>query len=240
MKKKYYTPIIKSDEHLVKSKDNPTRVRGVSLDSDNKNVDIPEWEEHETDTTKEALAYALIGAAVAKGIDLAHDAVTNTVWWQNKVIPWKTGKINDVKGFLNEKLGTKFKMDDIPLPTTEKTIDYAKDEIEKEMIMVTQDEFEEHLINYIDLFLALNNEAYFLKNAEITDNDNETAKNEIIKETFSSINDILKKKGITLSDYSIREIENATACTVDYSNGTLSLKEENKNELKTSITEPFK
>lgn len=49
MSQKYYRPIIKEGDHLVKSKSNPNRVRGLSRDENNLNQDIIEWEEVEVD-----------------------------------------------------------------------------------------------------------------------------------------------------------------------------------------------
>lgn len=46
-KRKAYTPLLGDDEHLVSSRKTPGRVRGLSQDSNNKNTDIPEWEEVE-------------------------------------------------------------------------------------------------------------------------------------------------------------------------------------------------
>ena len=46
-KRKVYTPVLDNDKHLVSSRKTPGRVRGLSQDSDNKNTDIPEWEEEE-------------------------------------------------------------------------------------------------------------------------------------------------------------------------------------------------
>lgn len=42
---KYYKPILKPGSHLVQSRENPERVRGLSRDAQNKNPDIVEWEE---------------------------------------------------------------------------------------------------------------------------------------------------------------------------------------------------
>lgn len=47
MGEKVYRPIIKEGNHLVKSKENEGRIRGVSQHSDNKTTDIVEWEEIE-------------------------------------------------------------------------------------------------------------------------------------------------------------------------------------------------
>ena len=48
MSEKYYKPILKDGDHLVRSSKNPDRVRGQSRDANNKNPDIVEWEEVET------------------------------------------------------------------------------------------------------------------------------------------------------------------------------------------------
>lgn len=45
MGEKLYRPIINSGDHLVRSKDNGDRVRGISQDENNRTTDIVEWEE---------------------------------------------------------------------------------------------------------------------------------------------------------------------------------------------------
>lgn len=45
----YYKPVLKDDQHLLSSQDNPDRVRGLARDSNNKNPDIIEWERYEFD-----------------------------------------------------------------------------------------------------------------------------------------------------------------------------------------------
>lgn len=45
MDEKFYRPIIGEGDHLVSSRDNPDRVRGLTRDENNKNPNIPEWEE---------------------------------------------------------------------------------------------------------------------------------------------------------------------------------------------------
>lgn len=49
MSEKLYRPILREGDHLVRSKDNENRVRGVSQDENNKTTDIIEWEEVEID-----------------------------------------------------------------------------------------------------------------------------------------------------------------------------------------------
>lgn len=53
MKKRYYKPILKDDEHLLHSKENPERFRGLSRDSNNKNQNIPEFEAVDVDEISE-------------------------------------------------------------------------------------------------------------------------------------------------------------------------------------------
>lgn len=53
MKKRYYKPILNDDEHLLHSKENPDRFRGLSRDSDNKNQNIPEFEAVDVDEISE-------------------------------------------------------------------------------------------------------------------------------------------------------------------------------------------
>ena len=49
MSKKVYRPILKEGDHLLKSKENPDRVRGLARDENNQNPDIIEWEEVDVD-----------------------------------------------------------------------------------------------------------------------------------------------------------------------------------------------
>lgn len=49
MGEKVYKPIVKDGDHLIRSKDNPDRVRGLTRDKNNQNPDIIEWEEYDVD-----------------------------------------------------------------------------------------------------------------------------------------------------------------------------------------------
>lgn len=113
MGEKLYRPIIKEGDHLVKSKNNEGRVRGVSQDSNNKTTDIIEWEEVDIETQQEyyelerveltpkqqELAEA-IGHAVADlviyGAEKLNDHVIKP-WWRNSAKPWIKGKAADIK-----------------------------------------------------------------------------------------------------------------------------------------------
>lgn len=55
MGEKYYKPVIGETEHLLQSKENPNRVRGLSRDENNDNPRIPEWEEFELPSGEDRL-----------------------------------------------------------------------------------------------------------------------------------------------------------------------------------------
>ena len=106
MGEKIYKPIVKDGDHLIRSKDNPDRVRGLTRDENNQNPDIIEWEEYDVDDlqsddyapypyeeqrvqlTPEQEEFAqqigeALGAAIVAG--------GNTAW------PWVKAKGHDIK-----------------------------------------------------------------------------------------------------------------------------------------------
>lgn len=118
MGEKLYKPILKDGDHLVKSKKNEFRVRGVSQDANNNTTDIVEWEEVEVedrtynnedeyyelqhvDLTPEQQQIAeMIGAAIAVGIIYGAEKLNKHViqpWWHNSAKPWINSKMSDVK-----------------------------------------------------------------------------------------------------------------------------------------------
>lgn len=52
MGEKVYKPVVKDGDHILRSKDNPDRVRGLTRDENNKNPDIIEWQEFDLDDLK--------------------------------------------------------------------------------------------------------------------------------------------------------------------------------------------
>lgn len=85
-KRKTYTPLLGDDEHLVSSRKTPGRVRGLSQDSNNKNTDIPEWEEveiREKTTADDLFEVAGKIALLYGGYKLL----------KHKAIPWVKDKI---------------------------------------------------------------------------------------------------------------------------------------------------
>lgn len=119
MGEKLYKPILKNGDHLVKSKENEGRVRGVSQDANNKTTDIVEWEEVEVvnpsyenenytpqrvELTPEEQRFAeMVGAAIAAGIIYGVGKLNEHViqpWWHNSARPWLTTKISDAKSLV--------------------------------------------------------------------------------------------------------------------------------------------
>jgi hypothetical protein len=124
MGEKVYRPILKEGDHLVRSKDNEGRVRGVSQDENNKTTDIVEWEEVEIDEPQyeysieqykqerveltpeqQQLAQVVveaIAAAAIYGMVQLHEHVVSP-WWYSKAKPWIKGKWVDAKNFVSGK-----------------------------------------------------------------------------------------------------------------------------------------
>ena len=130
MKEKAYRPIIKEGDHLLHSKDNPSRVRGLTRDENNKNQDIIEWEEIDVDDLKkvetkivyvsspdtaeeptveltpeqEELARQLGELVALVGILAIQKYVIP--WWRNKAWPWIKEKASNIRKPKNSKQGS--------------------------------------------------------------------------------------------------------------------------------------
>ena len=114
MGEKVYRPILKDGNHLVGSKDNPDRVRGLARDENNQNPDIPEWEEIDLDDLRsdtdidyhyeqtqielspeeqellEKVGIILATAVVRGGELLFQDVIIP--WWRHHALPWIRAK----------------------------------------------------------------------------------------------------------------------------------------------------
>lgn len=131
--KKYYTPVIDDGEHLLQSRDNPNRYRGLSRDSENDNPGIPEWELLNEDELYERLKqerepyeyqnyddyygeYSVerdthpiedaAADAIAKLIfALGEAAIKELVipWFKNTGIPWIKHKASEIKNTIFRK-----------------------------------------------------------------------------------------------------------------------------------------
>ena len=119
MGEKVYKPIVKDGDHLIRSKDNPDRVRGLTRDENNQNPDIIEWEEYDVDDLikddyepypyeerrvlltpeqekfAQQVGEALGAVIVGGGIFLFRNIVSP--WWKNTAWPWIKEKGHRIK-----------------------------------------------------------------------------------------------------------------------------------------------
>lgn len=125
MGEKVYKPIVKDGDHLIRSKDNPDRVRGLTRDKNNQNPDIIEWEEYDVDDlinddydpylyeeqriqlTPEQEEFAqqvgeALGAAIVAGGILLFQKVISP-WWKNTAWPWIEEKGQSIKNAVSRK-----------------------------------------------------------------------------------------------------------------------------------------
>lgn len=125
MGEKVYKPIVKDGDHLIRSKDNPDRVRGLTRDENNQNPDIIEWEEYDVDDLQsddcaphpyeeqhvqltpeqekfaQQVGEALGAAIVAGGILLFREVISP--WWNNTAWPLVKAKGHGIKRAVSGK-----------------------------------------------------------------------------------------------------------------------------------------
>lgn len=211
MGEKVYRPILKEGDHLVRSKDNEGRVRGVSQDENNKTTDIVEWEEVEIDEPQyeypieqyeqerveltpeqQQLAQAVgeaIAAAVIYGVAQFHEHVVSP-WWYSKAKPWIKGKWGDAKNFVSGK--TKAQAIIAKKENNETGIQLSSDiqidemldtEFESIQLNMTPEEAKEHMMKLIYHMLGTAYEIKILSNARIVEHiEDETTQIEKKKE----------------------------------------------------------
>lgn len=112
MGEKVYKPIVKEGDHLIHSKENPDRIRGLTRDENNQNPDIIEFEEYDLDdlmaencdpypyrnqdvelTAEQEYSAEEIGEALALGVMAVVGGVALfrkvvLPWWSNTAWPW--------------------------------------------------------------------------------------------------------------------------------------------------------
>mgnify|MGYP007005891019 CR=1 FL=1 len=211
MDEKVYRPILKEGDHLVRSKDNKSRVRGVSQDENNKTTDIVEWEEIEIDESQyeypieqykqerveltpeqQQLAQEFgeaIAAAVEHGLVQLHKHVISP-WWHSKAKPWIEGKWVDAKNFVSgktkaQKIIEKNKNNGAGIQLSSDTqVDEMLDaEFESIRLNMTTNETKEHMMKLIYHMLGIAYEMKILSNAQIVARiDDETTQIEKKKE----------------------------------------------------------
>lgn len=193
MSEKYYKPILKEGDHLVRSSKNPDRVRGQSRDENNKNPDIVEWEEVEVENQydyqpipyedrqvqlspeEERLARE-IGEALAAGIEWTFRNVV-APWWKRTAWPWIKDKAKETVVHLKGKKKTKaeeileekekrqlFGSEPAQLVTVSSQIDEAFERFYFEM---DEEEAKQHVLNILFHMLEIANEIRIMSNAQI-------------------------------------------------------------------------
>lgn len=196
MGEKLYRPILKDGDHLVKSKENEGRVRGISQDVNNKTTDIIEWEEVEIEnqtcnyedesqhielTPEQQQIAEMIGTAIAAGIIYGAGKFNEHIiqpWWHNSVQPWVNRKMSDVKQIffdktkvskiVEEKMSNQTSMlVDVEINAQiDIMIDQAFDSIKFDM---STEEAKKHIINLIYHILGIAYEIKILSNSRIAD-----------------------------------------------------------------------
>lgn len=180
---KVYKPIVKEGDHLLRSKDNPNHVRGLTRDSENKNPDIIEWEEYDLDdlqssapslqpeyqlTPEQQQAAEEISEAVVRLVIVGSIFLLDRVvipWWKRSAWPWLRDRGQDIKGFFPR--GKRNSIPDQPASSTEliRVTDQIDDAFEQ--FSLTEEEAQQHLMMMIFHMLGLANEIRILSNARI-------------------------------------------------------------------------
>lgn len=193
MEKKYYKPIIKDGDHLVKSKSNPNRVRGLTRDKNNQNPDIIEWEEVEVDDlydysynpdsynqqcsnnaqelSEEDLERIATGIAVivVGGAWLIGDVIIP--WWKAKAWPWLCVRGRDIKKLMSKKKNADnfYSKEETCIQTIQ--LESVSDQIDKTFESCCYDmsveEAEKHIMNIINHMIGLANEIRIMSNVRI-------------------------------------------------------------------------
>lgn len=214
MEHKLYKPILQDGDHLVKSKQNESRVRGVSQDANNKTTDIIEWEEvnieelsysyeiKPVELTPEQQQFAkMIGEAISEAIVYGVGELNEHViqpWWKNNAKPWINGKMSDVKQLFSgktkvsellEKRKQEFRktsiLDDVEFnDEIDVIINQAFDSIKFDM---STEEVKKHIMNLIYHMLGIAHEIKILSNSRIADqyeDENIKLENQVRVEKF--------------------------------------------------------
>ena len=195
MGEKVYRPIMNAGDHLVQSKDNPDRVRGLTRDMNNQNPGIPEFEvldledlvpsQQETEPYESQSAQLtleeeklaewfgkLLGAAICEGTEFLIKKGISP-WWKNSVWPWIKDNGEILTAVLNNERtkAEQIKMSE-PKVTRSAAPDVEIQTLEKafEQIYIDMDEEEarKHVLQLVYHILGMANEIRILSNARIS------------------------------------------------------------------------
>lgn len=185
MGEKVYRPVLKDGDHLIPSKDNPNRVRGLTRDENNQNPGIPEWEvcdpdDFRSDNSKvrsvqlapeeedpvrqagEALGAAIVGILFFRKVI--------SPWWKNSAWPWFKEKGHNIKNAVNGKKEQKSTK-----TAKEKESDRQFAEVSSQIDKVfaqpyfemDEEEVKDHMMRLVYHMLGVVNEIRIISNARI-------------------------------------------------------------------------
>lgn len=213
MTNKKYRPILREGEHLVQSKTNEHRVRGVSQDSYNRVTDIVEWEEvdddygfdhsySESDRLNQArdasVKESLIGLlSVIVVVKLSEHIIMP--WWTNKAKPFFKEKFNR-----NVSTESESTIEIVPSESIKEAVDVMIDRSQYEM---SHDAYEAHLRELVFAMMRFAYEYRILSQAVFVDslqseenfNINQQDYFEVSERIISEVDRLLAHDCITLS-----------------------------------------
>ena len=197
MGEKVYKPILDKDQHLVRSKTDPNRYRGLTRDGNNHNPGINEWEEYDLDDliakTAAPLPYeervqlspeqeriarqigdALADCIVEEGIIFFREVVSP--WWTNSAWPYIKEKGKAIKKAATEnkkhtprKKKKKTEAERKHSSSTELAdISAQLDAVfNQEFFNMDEEEAQKHMANLVYYMLCVANEIRLISNARI-------------------------------------------------------------------------
>jgi hypothetical protein len=197
MGEKVYKPIVKDGDHLIRSKDNPNRVRGLTRDENNQNPGINEWEEYDVEDllrdvyepypyeerrvqlTPEQEEFAqqvgeALGAAIVSGGMLLFREVISP-WWKNIAWPWVKEKGRSIKnkvGRKKEQKSTKQIKTETPKePAPDRRLAEVSAQIDKAFeqffFEMDEEEVKAHMMRLVYHMLGMVNEIRIISNTRI-------------------------------------------------------------------------
>lgn len=197
MGEKVYKPIVKDGDHLIRSKDNPDRVRGLTRDKNNQNPDIIEWEEYDVDDlrsvdydqhsyeeqriklTPEQEEFAqqvgeALGVAIVTGSIFLFRKVISP-WWKDTAWPWIKEQGRNVKNTVSRKQEQKHTVtaktkNKIETPYDRKFAEVSSQidkAFEQFFFDMDEEEAKTHMIRLVYHMLGVVNEIRIISNARI-------------------------------------------------------------------------
>lgn len=224
MGEKVYRPVLNDDEHLLRSSENPDRVRGLSRDESNENPNIPEWEEVDIDELKDESPSAtsnsdvnatavtlLIGAGIAIGIGLSKAYPHVKKWVTETATPNAKHLWNKVRGKSDtvESSQANVSVVEIEPETSKSTVlsmDTAFNEYKEN---ISSAEAQKELLEAFFLYLASVQKMRRVANANVVNAAGEIVDGKTLIEALTSdvlidsINDILRSNPKLISEQQI-------------------------------------